>query len=252
MKQLEAPKGVYLPEIHDHAPLIGAASDDLVALFPPSAQRLIAHSVVPDWQGRWPLDAYPEYASKIKELGGDLVLHGLTHSLGEGWINKLLYGHDNRSEFASLTRAEAARRLDAGLAIFAKVFGLAPRWFCSPRWQDGRHLPELLAERGFEGWLGRHAIRRCDGTVLALNPLNFDEGPLRWRELAGLALRRDVIRRILIQRTPFRMVLHPDDLTRPDSLRQIRQVMARLEGEGWRPLSLHGLVTEASNTVQKV
>jgi hypothetical protein len=72
------------------------------------------------------------------------------------------------------------------------------------------------------------------------------------RELAGLALRRDVIRRILIQRTPFRMVLHPDDLTRPDSLRQIRQVMARLEGEGWRPLSLHGLVTEASNTVQKV
>ena len=37
-------------------------------------------------------------------------------------------------------------------------------------------------------------------------------------------------------------MLHPDDLTRPDTLRQIRQVMAALEGEGWQPLSLAQLL----------
>jgi predicted deacetylase len=241
-----SPDAVYLPEIHDHAPLIGAASEDLVALFPPAARPLIAHSIVPDWQGAWPLDAHLDYVARLQALGGQVVLHGFTHSLGEDWMNKLLYGHDNRSEFARLSMADAARRLDAGIAMFSRVFGQAPRWFCSPRWQDGTHLPALLAARRFEGWLGRHAIHRIGQSAIPLPPLNFDEGPLRWRELAGLALRRGVIRRIFATRRPFRMVLHPDDLTRPDTLRQIRQVMDLLESEGWQPLSLAGMIA-ASN-----
>lgn len=238
MTQTHPLSGVYLPEIHDHAPLIGAVSDDLVAAFPLAARACIAHSVVPNWQGAWPLDAHADYASKIKSLGGDLVLHGYTHSLGEDWVNKVLYGHDNRSEFASLTQDEAAKRLDAGIDMFTRVFGSAPRWFCSPRWQDGRHLAGLLAARGFTGWLGRNAIHRIGQPLVPIAPLNFDEGPLRWRELAGLALRRGQIRRILTTRAPFRMVLHPDDLSRPDTLRQVRQVMATLETEGWQPMSL--------------
>lgn len=242
----KAGSGLYLPEIHDHAPVIGAASEDLLALFPAAAQALVAHSVVPDWQGRWPLDAHIDYVSKIRSLGGELVLHGYTHSLGEDWMNKILYGHDNRSEFAKLSMSDAARRLDDGIAMFVRVFGDAPRWFCAPRWQDGRHVPALLAARGFKGWLGRQAIHRIGAAPLRLAPLNFDEGPLRWRELAGLALRRGQIRRILTTRTPFRMVLHPDDLTRPDTLRQIRQVMRALEDDGWTPVSIDAMLARAA------
>lgn len=234
--------GFYLPEIHDLAPPMAAAVDDLLALFPTPAQRAVAHLIVPNWQGNWPLTGYADFAARLRQLGGTPVLHGWTHSLGPDLFNWLLYGHDNRSEFARLGAEETKARLDLGLAALTEAMGTAPRWFCAPRWQENASLAAALAEKGLRGSLAGHGIRLWEAPLVPLPALNFDEGARRWRLAMGSVLRRGVIKRLLTRRTPFRMVLHPDDLTRPATLRQIRAVMSDLSAEGWRPLGLDDTV----------
>ena len=128
------------------------------------------------------------------------------------------------------------------MAALTEAMGTAPRWFCAPRWQENASLAAALAEKGLRGSLAGHGIRLWEAPLVPLPALNFDEGARRWRLAMGSVLRRGVIKRLLTRRTPFRMVLHPDDLTRPATLRQIRAVMSDLSAEGWRPLGLDDTV----------
>lgn len=234
--------GFYLPEIHDIAPPMAESLDDLVALFPTLAQQVVAHLIVPNWQGNWPLEDHADFAGRLRKLGGTPVLHGWTHSLGGDLLNWLLYGHDNRSEFAHLDAEETKVRLDLGLAALRKVMGVAPRWFCAPRWQENPSLAAALAAKGMRGSLAGRDIRLWNAPAVPLPALNFDEGARGWRLALGSLLRRGAIKRLLQSRTPFRMVLHPDDLTRPATLRQIRALMSALSAEGWHPLGLDDTV----------
>ncbi|MEI2685616.1 MAG: DUF2334 domain-containing protein [Cypionkella sp.] len=103
------PDRVYLPEIHDLHPGMAARIDPLLALLPHDARRVVAWSVVPDWQGRAPLTAHPGFCERLRGLEGDIVLHGLTHSLGPDWFNWVVYGHDNRSEFHCVCQSPRPR-----------------------------------------------------------------------------------------------------------------------------------------------
>lgn len=228
----------YLAEVHDISPVMAAGLDDLMALLPLAARPLAALSIVPDWQDRWPLDRHAPFVARVAALGGTRVLHGLTHSLGPDLMNWLLYGHDNRSEFRSLSADETARRLTLGRAALLAAFGRAPAWFCAPRWQGNPHLAPALAALGFGGLLAHDGLHRFGAAPVAMPALSFDEGARGWKIGAGLVLREGLIRRLLAARRPIRLVLHPDDLTRPATLRQICRVTARLEAEGWRPVSL--------------
>jgi predicted deacetylase len=228
----------FLPEIHDLHPLIQDRIEALAALFPPAAAGCIAWSVVPDWQGRAPIAADAAFAARLAALPGTLVLHGFTHSLGPSLADWLLYGHDNRSEFAALGAAEAARRLDAGLAAFAAAGLARPSWFCAPRWQQSAATAPALAARGFAGWMGRGALHRTAGPPIPLPALNFDEGERAWKIALAALPRARVRRRLLGRRRPFRFVLHPADLDRPRLLAEIGALSARLAAEGWRARSL--------------
>lgn len=228
----------YLPEIHDLHPSMAGALEDLVALFPVEAQDKIAFSIVPDWMGQESLAVASDFAARLRALKGTPVLHGFTHSLGPEFLNWLLYGHDNRSEFARLSGAENQERLQKGLAIWAQALGSAPRWFCAPRWQQNPHLEPALAALGFRGCLTGRAISCYDGPSLPMDTLNFDEGARAVKIALGALARKAKVPRLLRAGQPFRFVLHPDDLTRPASLREIRQVLTRMKAEGWRPVSL--------------
>lgn len=61
--------GFYLPEIHDIAPPMAASLDDLMALFPTLAQQVVAHLIVPNWQGNWPLEDHVDFAGRLRKLG---------------------------------------------------------------------------------------------------------------------------------------------------------------------------------------
>lgn len=239
----------YLPEIHDLHPSMAGALEDLVALFPVAAQDKIAFSIVPDWMGRESLVEAPAFAARLRALKGTQVLHGLTHSLGPDFLNWLLYGHDNRSEFARLSAPETQARLGKGLAIWTQALGVSPRWFCAPRWQQNRHLAPALAALGFRGCLSGRAISCYDGASLPMPTLNFDEGARAVKIVLGALARKAMVPRLLGAGQPFRFVLHPDDLTRPATLREIKAVLARMEAEGWRPVSLEQALDLARGAV---
>jgi len=234
--------GVYLPEIHDLAPPMVDRLDRLIAAFPAAARAHAAHLLVPDWQGTASLDSVPAFAARLRALPGTPVLHGLTHSLGPDFLNWLLYGHDNRSEFARLTGVQTRERLMRAKAIAARALGAVPRWFCAPRWQGNPHLDAALQAQGFDGVMELGALHSFAHGRLSLPTISFDTGARAVMIWPAQAARAVQIRHILHHRHPFRLVLHPDDLDRPAVFAQFRRLCARLDAEGWEPLPLETMV----------
>lgn len=232
------PPGTYLPEIHDLAPHMAPRLPAMLDAFPAEAHPKIAHLIVPNWQGTEPLDGAPHFAATLRGLAGTPVLHGWTHSLGPDLWNRLMYGHDNRSEFAKLTAAETAERLTKGLAMLDRVLGRRPDWFCAPRWQGSAALAPALRGAGIGGRMTADALIHDDHGQLEIPALNFDDGARAPVIAAATAARRYRIRHVLKTRSPFRLVLHPDDVTRPRVFSQFRALVADLAADGWRPLGL--------------
>lgn len=170
-------------------------------------------------------------------MSGEKVLHGWTHSLGPDFLNWLLYGHDNRSEFARLSRTEAAERLAPALAAFRRL-GVKPRWFCAPRWQQSSGTRAALKDAGFEAYMLVDRLEFFSGLSVPLPALNFDEGDRKLRNRAMHFLREGRIGRLLAGSGPLRVALHPADVRDPVAWDQVGRLFARLEREGWTPLSL--------------
>ncbi len=228
---------VFVPEIHDVHPGMEPLLDRLIGLVPEAGRDRIAFLIVPNWQGRHPLSGDPAFAARLRALPGTRVLHGWTHSLGPEFWNGLLYGHDNRSEFRTLSGIEAEDRLSRGLAMMEASLGERPRWFCAPRWQQGAPVEEALRRLGVEAWMRIGQFVHAGGVEAQIPAINFDEGDRAWRNRGGVLLRRWTIRRHLGTGLPFRFVLHPDDLGRPAVVAQIQEVRRGLEAGGWRAMS---------------
>lgn len=242
-------QAAYLPELHDLAPPMADRLDRLINTFPAAARPHVAHLVVPDWQGRAPLHEAPAFAARLRKAPGNLVLHGLTHSLGPDFLNWLIHGHDNRSEFARLDARQTRDRLARATQLAMSGLGEVPGWFCAPRWQGNPHLDAALQETGFHGVMEAGALHRFGHGRLPLPVLNFDNGARLLTIWPGLCARAVSIRQILRARRPFRLVLHPDDLDRPAVIAQFRRLCARLEAEGWQPLSLDAMLASLANTM---
>ena len=228
----------YLPELHDIHPGMLDRLRAMAGLLPPGAAEVAPLLIVPNWQGRLPLDAAPGFAGALEGLHGARVLHGWTHSLGPSWPDWLLYGHDNRSEFARLAAAEASERLSQGQTMFARTLGAPARWFCAPRWQISRAAKGALSDRGLVGCLSSNALTADGAPPVPLPALNFDEGERRPIVALARARRAPRIARHLSTGRPFRFVIHPGDLDHPATLAQIRALRDALERDGWRPVSL--------------
>ncbi len=237
-----APKGdwrrFYVPEVHDLYPKVSPTPEAMFAVFPDAARGRIAQSVVPDWQGRDPITADTDFCGRIVGEGGTVVLHGLTHSLGPSFLDWLVYGHDNRSEFRTQPEAAAMTRLEAGIAAFQEAFGAAPNWFCAPRWQESAGTVKALEALGFTGILSRSSIRRFGAPDVPIKPLNFDEGERSLPIALAMRRRTAAIARILRDEEPFRLVVHPHDLLHAKTRAQLTGLIAELDKRGWQALSL--------------
>lgn len=228
----------YVPEIHDVWPGMEAELDAMLDVLPTAARSRCALLVVPDWQQRAPLAGHPNFVERVAGEAGDKVLHGLTHSLGPDLLNWLLYGHDNRSEFARLTDQQATDRLSRGVAAMQSSFGARPRWFCAPRWQQSVAVPAVLERLGFHGWMTNGALRRFDGAAVPLPALNFDEGDRKLKNAIMHPLREPRLARIVREATPVRVALHPADVHDATAWRQVRALMTAFERDGWTALSV--------------
>jgi len=226
----------YVPEIHDIYPGMEAELDAMLGVLPPPARDVAALLVVPDWQGRAPIAGNSPFLGRLRAMPGEKVLHGWTHSLGPDFLNWLLYGHDNRSEFARLDGRQAAERIGRGVEAFASL-GVKPRWFCAPRWQQSEAARAALAGVGFESYMLNRSLETFSGVSVPIPALNFDEGDRKLRNRIMHALRRGRIARLLAAARPFRVALHPADVRDPVAWEQVKGLFARLEGEGWQPVS---------------
>ncbi|MBO6719077.1 MAG: DUF2334 domain-containing protein [Rhizobiaceae bacterium] len=226
----------YVPEVHDVHPGMEDRLEALLDVWPAEARPHLALLVVPNWQDRFPLAAAPRFAERVAQLPGERVLHGWTHSLGPDWWNWLMYGHDNRSEFASLNRAEALQRVSAAMDAFASHFAAKPKWFCAPRWQQSRAATEVLREAGVEGCMLGGSLQLFSGASAPLPALNFDEGPRKLKAAVLRRFRETTIGRRFREGKPFRVALHPDDVSDEPTWRQVGRVIARLADEGWTPI----------------
>jgi predicted deacetylase len=210
--------------------------DAMLGVLPPAARQAAALLVVPSWQGRAPVTADEGFCRRVAGLPGEKVLHGWTHSLGPDFLNWLLYGHDNRSEFARLNQPEAAARLARGLEAF-ETLGVKPRWFCAPRWQQSAGARAALKEAGLEACMFVDRLDLFAGVSVPLPALNFDEGDRRLRNQVMHYFREGRIDRLLASEKPFRIALHPADVHDPIAWKQVTQLFARLQAESWMPLS---------------
>lgn len=226
----------YVPEVHDIHPGMEGELDALLDVWPQEARWHLALLVVPNWQNRFPFDAAPAFARRVADLPGEKVLHGWTHSLGPDFWNWLMYGHDNRSEFAKLDRGEAQSRISAGMDAITNAFGAPPRWFCAPRWHQSDAATQALRAAGLSGYMLRGSLRLFTGERASLPSLCFDEGDRKLRSAIARNLRELTIERLFRAGNPFRVTLHPADVLDRAAWRQVERVMARLDAEGWTPV----------------
>jgi predicted deacetylase len=195
--------------------------------------------VIPNFQGRWPLEAQPRFVEALRRLqaqGDEMVLHGYEH-VGVGtpsgpvdrFRNRWFTQHEG--EFLSLDYAEARRRLELGLAQTRRA-GLDTRGFVAPAWLASPASIRAMRDCGFEHtnsyW---HVSDLTAGRTHRAPSLVF--GPGHLNEDVGIAAQR-LLSRWLAHRRIVRVVLHPPCIDRPARFARILG-MIRTQLAGHQP-----------------
>jgi len=175
----------------------------------PLVSRRLSFGVVPDWHGKWPLAAHPDYCRLIADSSEELLLHGYFHrrQRGCGPATWLTGGHD---EMNGLDDAETRQTLEGGQRLFTDVFGQPARGFLAPAWQRGRVRPDTLATSGLEHVLGFFSLDSRAGRKVPLATWTWDCGRWGWLGHVGHGIGQVLHS---LDRVPV-LAIHPRDLER--------------------------------------
>jgi predicted deacetylase len=209
-----------LVSIHDVTP---ALADGVARLWAICAARGVrpALLVVPDWHGRWPLEAHPAFVAWLRARaadGAEIVLHGERHdevglprSLGD---TLRAWGRTAREgEFLTLDEPAARERIARGRARL-QALGLEPVGFVPPAW--------LAREAGHRAVGGTGLGFSEDERAILLFPSGrwLPSPVVRWSARTGVRAWGSVAvaraRWTLQGRAPLpRIAFHPQDLGHP-------------------------------------
>jgi uncharacterized protein len=209
-----------LVSIHDVTP---ALADGVARLWEICAARSVrpALLVVPDWHGRWPLEAHLPFVAWLRARaadGAEIVLHGERHdevglprSLGD---TLRAWGRTAREgEFLTLDGPAARERIVRGRARL-QALGLEPVGFVPPAW--------LAREAGHRAVGGTGLGFSEDDRAILLFPSErwLPSPVVRWSARTGVRAWGSVAvaraRWTLQGRAPLpRIALHPQDLGHP-------------------------------------
>jgi predicted deacetylase len=177
--------------------------------------------VVPDWHGRWPIEAHPEFLKWLRARVGDgaeLLLHGERHD-EEGsprtWRDGLrAWGRTAREgEFLTLYADAAEARIARGCARLDAV-GCSPMGFVPPAWLARRATHRVVGAHGLtlSEDIQRVYLHHTARTVRV--PVVRWSGRSAWRAQASRLVAR--WRWWTRARIPVvRVALHPQDLHHP-------------------------------------
>jgi peptidoglycan/xylan/chitin deacetylase (PgdA/CDA1 family) len=150
--------------IRDLAPLVG---------------RRLSFAVVPDWHGKWPVAAHPDYCQLVRENSAELLLHGYFHHRQRGWGPTTVLTR-SADEMNGLDAEETGRTLDRGQRIFTQAFGKRARGFLAPAWQAGHVRGGNVKMRGPDYVLGFFSLESARGRRIALSTWSWDCGRAAW------------------------------------------------------------------------
>ncbi|MBW8637764.1 DUF2334 domain-containing protein [Hoeflea sp. WL0058] len=232
-----SPQKRFLAELHDVHPSMPVSIGDILKTFPDVPEGFWAWLVVPDWYDEEPLQEYRSFVSRLQQSPAAKVLHGWSHLRGRSLWHKILYDMEDRSEFAALNAQEAQERIERGRALLSTAMGVRPDWFCAPRWTLGKAARRGLAASNLPGVMGLRDLT-WKGQGMSAPVLNFDVGGrLALRRLNHRGLQRR-LSQMLGDHSLVRFVVHPIDLTFPETRDVMLKVFSRLIDEGWAPISL--------------
>ncbi|WP_312244170.1 polysaccharide deacetylase family protein [Stutzerimonas nitrititolerans] len=199
--------------------------------------------VVPDFHRRNRLDEHPQFCRMLEQRlarGDELVLHGF-HHLDEApmprgpyeWFMRRVLTHEG--EFYALSEADAARRLEQGMAMF-RQFGWPLHGFVAPGWLLGAGARRALA--------ATELVYTSDVRQLRLLPdfTGIEAPSLVWsaRSAWRRGLSRQVSERLLArhrQAAVLRLGIHPVDMRHEYSRRYWLDTLGRLLADGRTPMT---------------
>jgi hypothetical protein len=226
--------------IHDGTPAYDAETRLMLRDLAPRAGRQLNIGVVPDWHGRWPIAAHPDYCRLLAESAGELLLHGYFHQRqrGRGPVSLLTEGSD---EMNGLDADETSRLLERGQAAFTESFGHPAKGFLPPGWQPG-HVRAGRAGRQplqhLQHVLGFFALEDRAGRRIPLSTYTWDCG--RWPWLGHLSHGLGRVSQFLERGVPA-LAIHPRDLHR-GYWPQILLLVDELLAAGLEPITVARLL----------
>lgn len=214
----------FLVCIHDATPAHARETEILIRDLAPLIGRRLAFGVVPDWHGRWPLAAHPEYCRFVRDASAELLLHGYVHRRhgSAGPVSWLAEGCD---EMNGVDPSGTRRILARGQEAFSAAFGTPARGFLAPGWQAG-HVDMLGGASGLEYRLGYFAIEHGAARI-PLATRSWDCGRWSWLGYIGEAAGHVVQG---LSNATVSLAIHPRDLGRgfwPRILTSIRRLLER-------------------------
>ncbi len=231
--------------IHDVSPAFEAEVGEALAMCGSAGARA-ALLVVPDFHGRWPLDRYPAFTERLRQLqaaGHEVLLHGYYHLAGAPALSES-GSKDGRArglrrffaqrvvsageaEFSDVSRDEALARLEAGGRLLAAV-GLRVHGFVAPAWSMPPWLLPMLAARELRYTEDRTRVYDPKaGSSRRSLVLNFaSRTPARLWSSVGFVRAAGPARHVM----PTRIAIHPGDMRSPLLRREVARVLERSQG----------------------
>ena len=195
-----------LVSIHDVTP---ALESGVWRLWDMCAARGIAPAllVVPDWQGRWPLERHPAFVAWLHDAvarGAEIVLHGERHL---------------QAEFRTLDGDEASERIQRGVLLLRRL-GLAPTGFVPPAWLAREATHDAARDAGLAFSEDAHAVRILASGRRVRSPA------VRWSARTPVRAWGSVLvargRWALQRRAHYpRVAFHPQDYDHPRTTRDL-------------------------------
>jgi len=226
----------FLVCIHDATPAYDRETRVMIRDLAPFLGRRLSFAVVPNWDGKWPLAAHPDYCRLVREGAEELLLHGYFHRRQRGW-GPATWLVERSDEMNGLDRDETRRILEDGQRVFTEVFGEPARGFLAPAWQRG-HVRPGNGSPGLEHVLGFFSIESRAGRSIPLATWTWDCGRWGWLGHLGHGIGR--LLQSLDRGVPT-LAIHPRDLERgfwPKILRLTRELL----DTGYEPSTVAGLL----------
>jgi peptidoglycan/xylan/chitin deacetylase (PgdA/CDA1 family) len=226
----------FLVCIHDATPAYDHETREMIRDLAPLVGRRLSFAVVPNWHGRWPLTAHPDYCRLVKEASEELLLHGYCHQRQRGWGPATWLG-ERCDEMNGMDPEDTRRTLERGQGVFTEVFGEPARGFLAPGWQPG-HVRRNGNALGLDHILGFFSLVSRAGTSIPLATWTWDCG--RWGWLGHVGNRIGWMLQTLDRGVPV-LAIHPRDPARgfwPTILRLTRELLDR----GYQPSTSAGLL----------